>query len=358
MHIEAGEAMREILAKLGIQLRLARGKHGLNATLRPYQQHGVHGFALLPTSAGECLADDMGLGKTIQILALLLHNKNDGKAAAGRRSWSCRLRCWATGARKRSGSREASFDVPAPFRNRRPTLENIAKSPDEQLATTDLAVTTYSMVTRQEWLSKVNWRLVILDEAQAIKNAGTRQTRAVKRLPARARIVLTGTPVENRLGDLWSIFDFLNPGLLGSASIFKTFVNGLRTRSSDQYAPLRRLVAPYILRRLKTDRAILSDLPDKVETTRYCNLTKTQIALYERVVETMKSTLENVDGMQRRALVLQTLMRLKQVCNHPSQLTGDGGYTPEESGKFLRIAEFCEELANARNDSSFSPQFV
>lgn len=360
VHIEAGEAMREILAKLRDPAKAGPTESiGLNATLRPYQQHGVAWLRFVTNlGLGACLADDMGLGKTIQILALLLHNQNDGKAAAGPSLLvvpASLLGNWRTEAERFAPKLRLTFLHPSEIDA--PTLENIAKSPDEQLATTDLAVTTYSMVTRQEWLSKVNWRLVILDEAQAIKNAGTRQTRAVKRLPARARIVLTGTPVENRLGDLWSIFDFLNPGLLGSASLFKTFVNGLRTRSSDQYAPLRRLVAPYILRRLKTDRAILSDLPDKVETTRYCNLTKTQIALYERVVETMKSTLENVDGMQRRALVLQTLMRLKQVCNHPSQLTGDGGYTPEESGKFLRIAEICEELAERQERLLVFTQF-
>ena len=144
---------------------------------------------------------------------------------------------------------------------------------------------TYSMLTRQTWLTEVGWRLVILDEAQAIKNPSTRQTKAVKKLNARARIALTGTPVENRLGDLWSLFDFLNPGLLGSAKRFQAFVSRLQKRGGDDFAPLRRLAGPYILRRLKTDRSIISDLPEKTETSRYCNLTKPQIKLYAQTLD-------------------------------------------------------------------------
>ncbi len=159
------------------------------------------------------------------------------------------------------------------------------------------------MLARQEWLSLVNCVLLVIDEAQAIKNPGTNQTRAVKKLAARARIALTGTPVENRLGDLWSIFDFLNPGLLGSAKVFKSFVGELNARKSDQFGPLRRLVAPYILRRMKTDRSIIADLPDKVETTRFCNLTRRQAQLYEQVVGAMRKSLDQSDGIKRRALV-------------------------------------------------------
>lgn len=360
VHVEAGEALREILSGLRDPANLAAAESiSLNALLRPYQRHGAAWLRFVTDlGMGACLADDMGLGKTIQILALLLHNQRNRKEQDGPSLLvvpASLLGNWRSEAKRFAPELRLTFLHPSETDPQ--TLEKIEKSPGEQLATTDLAVTTYSMLTRQEWLSNVKWKLVILDEAQAIKNPGTRQTRAVKKLPARARVVLTGTPVENRLGDLWSIFDFLNPGLLGSAGVFKAFTNSLRARPSDQYAPLRRLVAPYILRRLKTDRTIINDLPDKVETTRYCSLTKAQIALYARVVETMESTLENVDGMQRRALVLQTLMRLKQVCNHPSQLTGDGVYTPEESGKFLRMAEICEELAERQERVLIFTQF-
>ncbi|MGH6802340.1 MAG: DEAD/DEAH box helicase [Methyloceanibacter sp.] len=360
VHVEAGEALRQILAGLRDPATLdSMADTGIDATLRPYQQHGVAWLRFLTDlGLGACLADDMGLGKTIQMLALLLHAQRAGKGSAGPSLLvvpASLLGNWRAEAKRFAPMLRLVFLHPSETDTA--ALERIEKAPAERLASADLAVTTYSMLARQEWLTRVDWRLVVLDEAQAIKNPGTRQARAVKKLPARARVVLTGTPVENRLGDLWSLFDFLNPGLLGSATVFKSFVNGLQARPSDQYAPLRRLIAPYILRRLKTDRSIIAELPDKVETTRYCNLTKTQVRLYEQVVETMKTTLANVAGMQRRALVLQTLMRLKQVCNHPSQLTGDGAYTPEESGKFLRVAEICEELAERQQRALIFTQF-
>ena len=262
---------------------------------------------------------------------------------------------WRAEARRFAPSLKLAFLHPA--ETDRQTLERIAKSPGRRLRETDLAVTTYSMLTRQEWLTGLDWRFVILDEAQAIKNPSTRQSKAAKKLPAQARIILTGTPVENRLGDLWSLFDFLNPGLLGSAGVFKSFIKDLQTREQDQFAPLRRLVGPYILRRLKTDRSIIADLPEKTETTRYCSLTKKQIALYEQAVRQMRSALDSADGMARRGLVLQTLMRLKQICNHPSQLSGDGDYSPSDSGKFVRLGEICEELAQRQEKVLVFTQF-
>lgn len=357
VHVEAGDALREILAGLRDPARLeASGNGGLKAALRPYQAAGTAWLRFLTElGLGACLADDMGLGKTIQVLALLLHVREPEAGPSLLVVPASLLGNWRTEAKRFAPTLRLAFLHPS--ETDADALERIEESPAHELASVDLAITTYSMLARQEWLGEVNWRLIIIDEAQAIKNPGTRQTRAVKKLGAKARIALTGTPVENRLGDLWSIFDFLNPGLLGSAKVFKSFVNALQARPSDQYAPLRRLVAPYILRRLKTDRTIIDDLPDKVETTRYCSLTKTQVRLYEQVVEAMKSALENSDGMKRRALVLQTLMRLKQVCNHPSQLTGDGDYAPEESGKFLRLAEICEELAERQERVLVFTQF-
>ena len=213
------------------------------------------------------------------------------------------------------------------------------------------------MVHRQPWLADVEWRLVVLDEAQAVKNPATRQSRAVRALPARARVALTGTPIENRLGDLWALFDFLNPGLLGSRRIFQSFVKELQSRDEQPFAPLRRLVAPYILRRLKTDRSVIDDLPEKTETTRDCHLTRKQAALYERVVRTMQRDLERVDGIERRGVVLRALLRLKQACNHPSQLSGDGDYRPADSGKFVRVAEICEELAERQERALVFTQF-
>jgi non-specific serine/threonine protein kinase len=179
----------------------------------------------------------------------------------------------------------------------------------------------------------------------------------VKQLPAQARIALTGTPVENRLGDLWSLFDFLNPGLLGSAAVFKSFVKRLEAGDAPSYAPLRRLVSPYILRRMKTDRAIIADLPDKIEAPCYCSLSKAQARLYQQTVDGLRETLARAQGIERRGLVLQTLMRLKQVCNHPSQLSGDGNYAAADSGKFQRLAEIVEELAQRQERVLVFTQF-
>lgn len=360
VHIEAGEALRDILAGLRDPALLeSTALDGLRATLRPYQRQGVSWLRFLSDlGLGACLADDMGLGKTLQVLALLVHQQRTAVKKAPPALLvvpASLLGNWRAEANRFAPSLRLCFLHPSESDGA--TLARIAKSPEKQLSGVDLAVTTYSMLARQEWLVNMQWRLIILDEAQAIKNPGTRQTRAVKKLRANARIVMTGTPVENRLGDLWSIFDFLNPGLLGSAHVFKKFVDGLPDYSGGRYAPLRRLVAPYILRRLKTDRSIIADLPDKVETTRFCNLTKSQVRLYEQVVDAMRSSLEDADGMKRRALVLQTLMRLKQVCNHPSQLTGDGVYNPEESGKFLRLSEICEELAERQERLLVFTQF-
>ena len=190
-----------------------------------------------------------------------------------------------------------------------------------------------------------------------MKNHATAQSRSVRKLRARARIALTGTPVENRLGDLWALFDFLNPGLLGSARVFTSFVKTLQTRSRDQFAPLRHLVGPYILRRLKTDPTIIADLPEKTEMPRYCTLTQQQVRLYEKTVRALQQALETADGIARRGLVLQTLMRLKQICNHPSQLSGDGDYNPDHSGKFKRLADICEELAQRQEKVLIFTQF-
>jgi SNF2 family DNA or RNA helicase len=213
------------------------------------------------------------------------------------------------------------------------------------------------MLLRQKKLLDMDWRLVILDEAQAIKNPATRQSRAVKHLKAEARIALTGTPIENRLSDLWSLFDFLSPGLLGSSGKFKAFVKGLESRGHEGYAPLRNLVRPYILRRLKTDKTIISDLPEKIEMKAYCGLSKKQAALYSRSVNELKEALKGMDGIKRRGLVLSYLLRFKQICNHPSQLLGDGAYEPGHSGKFDRLRELCEEIASRQEKVLVFTQF-
>ena len=361
-HVEAGEALRGVLERLRDPAQLEPGGNGagLRAELRPYQREGVTWLRFLAElGLGACLADDMGLGKTIQVLALLLHQKQNAEKKAGAPSLlvvpASLLGNWRAEADRFAPSLWLCFLHPA--ETDRAELKRIESDPSGHLADCDLVITTYAMLTRQPWLAEVDWRLVILDEAQAIKNPSTRQSRAVRKLPARARIALTGTPVENRLGDLWSLFDFLNPGLLGSSKVFDDFVKKLEKRPSEQFAPLRRLVSPYILRRMKTDRSIIADLPEKVEMTRYCTLTKVQARLYQQIVSSMKQSLERMDGIKRRGLILQTLMRLKQVCNHPSQLTGEGDYATDASGKFQRLAEICEELAERQQRVLVFTQF-
>ena len=362
VHVAPGDAMREILAGLRQPgaLDAVEIADVLQGTLRPYQHEGLSWLRFLTKlGLGACLADDMGLGKTIQVLALLLGERRDGAARPGAPSIlvvpASLLGNWRDEAVRFAPSLQLRFLHPA--ETDRQTLADIEAAPEAHLADTDLVVTTYAMLVRQAWLAEVSWRLVILDEAQAIKNPATRQSRAVRKLPAAARIALTGTPVENRLGDLWALFDFLNPGLLGSHKVFQSFVKSLQAREENPFAPLRRLVGPYILRRLKTDREIINDLPEKTETARYCYLTPAQVKLYGQVVRTMKREMESAVDIARRGVVLRSLLRLKQVCNHPSQLLGDGEFRPADSGKFLRLAEICEELAERQERVLVFTQF-
>ena len=215
----------------------------------------------------------------------------------------------------------------------------------DRIAGVDLVITSYGSLLRVPALLATPWRLAILDEAQAIKTPGAKQTRAAKQIDARARIALSGTPVENRLGDLWSIFDFLNPGLLGSGKAFSTFTKRLSSQPHNPYAPLRALVRPYILRRLKTDKSVIADLPDKTEVKAFCHLTRKQAALYQQAVADLAAELERADGMKRRGVVLASLMRLKQICNHPSQWLGDGSWSEADSGKLARLREIAEVIA-------------
>jgi non-specific serine/threonine protein kinase len=208
-----------------------------------------------------------------------------------------------------------------------------------------------------EWIPTTPWSWVILDEAQAIKNHASQQSRAVRKLKATARIALTGTPVENHPGDLWSLFDFINPGLLGNASQFRTFLTKLRNDQKENFAPLRRLVSPYILRRLKTDKSIIADLPDKTEVKVFCGLSPAQAKLYSQTADDLKNALATATGLERRGLVLGYLMRFKQICNHPDQLTKTGGYDPKASAKFQRLATLCEELASRGEKALVFTQF-
>jgi superfamily II DNA or RNA helicase len=329
----------------------------LRGSLRPYQQAGVQWLHLLSgLGLGACLADDMGLGKTIQVLALLLLERRRGNGVAVRPSllvapasllanWSAEIEKFAP--ELRTLIVHPSAMSPAQVKDFSPT----------QTAGLDLAITSYSSLLRIPVLADVDWQFAILDEAQAIKNPGAKQTRAAKALKARARIALTGTPVENHLGDLWSIFDFINPGLLGSAKQFSLYAKGLTDRTDNPYGPLRELVRPYILRRMKTDKAIIADLPDKTEVNAYCSLSRRQAALYEQAVQDLQKALEETDGIQRRGLVLAMLMRFKQICNHPSQWLNDNVWAEEDSGKLARLREISEVVAARQEKMLVFTQF-
>jgi non-specific serine/threonine protein kinase len=328
----------------------------LHGTLRPYQRDGVQWLHLLARlGLGACLADDMGLGKTIQVLALLLVLKADATGRGGPSllvAPASLLANWAAEIARFAPS--LGIMVAHPSTTPSETLKAIG--PDD-VAGLDLVVTSYGYLARTPWLKKKAWRLVVIDEAQAIKNPGAQQTRAVKELEAAARIALTGTPIENRLGDLWSIFDFVNPGLLGSSKQFSAYVKGLADRPHNPYGPLRDLVRPYILRRLKTDRSIIADLPDKTEVKAFCPLSRKQAALYQQAVDDLARELEAADGIARRGIVLALLMRLKQICNHPSQWLGDNAWAEQDSGKLARLRDIAEEIAARQEKMLVFTQF-
>jgi SNF2 family DNA or RNA helicase len=221
----------------------------------------------------------------------------------------------------------------------------------EALNAADLVITTYAIAVRdRDALALVSWGRVVCDEAQNIKNPGTRQARAVRSLPAASRIALTGTPVENRLAELWSIMEFASPGLLGPGEKFRTefAIPVERHGDEDASARLRRLTGPFILRRVKTDKTIISDLPEKQEMKVWCNLTPEQASLYQATVADMLARIEAAEeGIERRGLVLATMAKLKQVCNHPAHLLGDSSRLPGRSGKLARLEEICDEVVAA-----------
>ena len=352
--LTAGPELDAILQTLRApDTRLETAPPDLKADLRPYQRVGYSWLRFVARlGLGACLADDMGLGKTVQVISLLLDLKRVDPANASLLVVPASLIAnWK--------SELARFAPSLMFRVVHPSEITATSGEIDATAaeSSDLIITTYGMLIRTDWIKKRRWRLVILDEAQAIKNSGTKQTRAVKELAAKSRIAMTGTPIENRLSDLWSLFDFLNPGLLGSAKQFGQFVKHLENVEPPSFEPLRSLVRPYILRRLKTDKRVIADLPDKTEVKAYCSLTKYQAALYQKAVAELADHLDGMDGIKRRGVVLTQLMRFKQICNHPAQVTGTQDYTADRSGKFQRLAEIVEEIAARQEKLLLFTQF-
>jgi hypothetical protein len=321
---------------------------GLAATLRPYQQRGVSWLAFLDDlRLGAVLADDMGLGKTLQTLTLVLRDPG------GPTLLICPMS--VVGNWQREAARFTP-DLTVHVHHGSDRLRD-----KDIMAAADLVITTYAVATRDaELLGQVSWRRVVLDEAQNIKNSATKQSAAVRALPAEQRIALTGTPVENRLAELWSIVDFVNPGLLGTLSAFreKFAVPIERHQDEDAAARLKKITGPLLLRRVKTDPTIIGDLPEKIEMNVLCNLTAEQASLYQAVVDDMLVKIENSEGIERRGLVLATMTKLKQVCNHPAHLLKDGTRLAGRSGKLARLEEILEEVLAAGEKALCFTQFT
>jgi len=352
--VRADGALGDLLAGT-VEQRLAAvpAPDGFTGALRPYQQRGLAWLAFLQSlGLGGVLADDMGLGKTIQLLALLAGDP----PGTGPTLLVCPMSLVG------NWQREAARFTPA----LRVHVHHGAERPrgpafDAAVTGADLVITTYSLAARDATaLAKVEWHRVVVDEAQAIKNAATRQAAAVRALPARHRIAATGTPVENRLADLWSLMEFANPGLLGSAAEFKRrYAEPVERRGDEEAAArLRRITGPFILRRLKTDASIITDLPAKLEMEVLCNLTSEQASLYQAVVDDMVARIESSEGIERRGLVLATMTKLKQVCNHPAQFLHDGTRLAGRSGKLARLEEILDEVLAAGEKALLFTQYA
>jgi SNF2 family DNA or RNA helicase len=358
--VEAGgwiDALSRQLAKGEKLPRLATPSR-LQGELRPYQVRGFSWLAFLSQwGLGACLADDMGLGKTIQFIALLLRDREGKKPRSRRRPVLMICPTSVVGNWQREVARFGpSLRVMVHHGAERASGEELVR----EVAKHDLVISTYSLAHRDaEELAAVPWEGVALDEAQNIKNPTAKQTQAIRRLKGDFRVALTGTPVENRLGDLWSIMEFLNPGFLGSAADFRRrFAIPIeRYQDSQRSSHLKSLVQPFMLRRLKTDKSVIRDLPEKLEMKVFCNLTREQGTLYEAVLQDMMHQIEQVEGMERRGLVLATLLKLKQVCNHPAQFLRDGSPMEGRSGKLERLVEMLEEVVAAGDRALIFTQF-
>jgi hypothetical protein len=361
--VEVSGEIGELLANLkaGEHVAMVPAPEGFVGRLRPYQMRGASWLEFMRYwGLGACLADDMGLGKTIQAIALLLRSREQSETALPPSLLVCPTS--VVGNWKREIARFApGLRVLVHHGVDRDRGMTLVEATEEY----DVVITTYGLVRRDiDALAEVMWSDVILDEAQNIKNPNAKQTRAVRSLRAHNRCALTGTPVENRLSELWSMMQFLNPGFLGSQQRFrKSYALPIeRYQDAEATARLRELVEPFILRRLKTDPTVIQDLPEKLEMKVYCSLTKEQVTLYQAVVEEQllaveKTSAEGQSDISRRGAILRMLLRLKQVCNHPAQYLGDGSSLRGRSGKLERLVEMLEEALGVGDRALIFTQF-
>ena len=357
------EVLNDILTRLQQHdgLESLDNPKGLQGELREYQKQGLSWLASQEAlGLNPCLADDMGLGKTIQIIALLLHEREQLQQD---QALPPTLLIAPTSV---LGNWQKEIEKFAPqlvsvihHGSKRPKKSDDFKA---FIALSDVVITSFSIARRDNKLLKSqHWQRIVVDEAQNIKNPKSAQAKAIYALKAPHRIAMTGTPIENRLMDMWSLFHFLNPGYLGTAIQFKRAYETPIQRDGHQHLSrqLKRLVHPFILRRLKSDKAIINDLPDKVEHKVYCNLTKEQASLYQAVVDDVQQQMEDADGIQRKGLILATLMRLKQICNHPAQFLQDGSeFSDSRSHKLSRINEMVENALEDNDSLLIFTQFT
>lgn len=389
------ELLRDLRSVSSTGKKAMKLPSSFKATLRPYQAKG-YGWLSKMTACnfGACLADDMGLGKTVQVLAFLESlraSSPDAKIllvvpASLLGNWQNECKKFAPLLPLRilhpSASRNAEKKNCQPenaarhaenaarhagLKNCHAELDSASPIPNQNDSSAIqngnspfLSITTYSMVSRMEELQQTDWDLIILDEAQAIKNPSSKQTKSIKSLKAKNRIALTGTPIENDLTNLWSLYDFLNKGLLGTSTEFKRFASSLKENPSG-YSKLKAMISPFMLRRLKTDKSIISDLPEKMEMTDYVTLSKKQRVLYKKYVDDLAKLLEKAkdddDPMKRRGLVLASLLKLKQICNHPDQFNGADGFSEKDSGKFEMLKDICQTIYEKRERVLVFTQF-
>ena len=355
--LEADDWLRELLERLQQKGRIEQVEppEGFCGQLRPYQQLGYSWLAFLRDwGLGACLADDMGLGKTVQTLAALQLDRQQGNERPN-------LLVCPTSVINNWQREAARFTPDLPVLLHHGPNRRDGDAFREASSEQHLVITSYGTMNRErELLGSVPWRAVILDEAQNIKNPASQQARTARGLRADYRIALTGTPVENHVGDLWSIMQFLNPGLLGSQAEFKRnyFQPIQNDHDAAAAARLQEATGPFILRRLKTDRSIIDDLPDKNETKQYCYLTREQATLYQAVLREAETRLESAEGIERRGSILDTLTKLKQACNHPRQLLGDNSTINGRSGKLARLQEILDEALPAGDRVLVFSQFA
>jgi len=344
--VETDEFLGSMLEKLQnpSQLEPIENPPQLQGTLREYQKRGVAWIQYLEQlGLNGCLADDMGLGKTLQVIARLIgEREGDNKVLPTLLvAPTSVVGNWAKEIEKFAPHLQVLIHHGSKRYQDESEFQTVASHKD-------IVITSFTLVRKDlKLFNSQSWQRLVIDEAQNIKNPKSAQTKAILSLSAQHRLALTGTPVENRLLDLWSIFNFLNPGYLGKETQFRKAFEVPIQKQNDrlQSTVLKKLVEPFILRRVKTDKQIIKDLPDKVEHKQYCNLTKEQASLYEVVIKEVEKQLEEAEGIKRKGLILSTLMRLKQICNHPRQFLQDNSaFTPERSHKLERLGEMLEEV--------------